>query len=70
MTNREKIVQLIKTEFPDVEIHWEQCGDIVTRDKNGFEVERHPAFGNRLVINLPDSSTNGSIKWLNEQFKS
>lgn len=69
MTNRERISKLIKANFPDVKVGWEQNGDTVKRDKNGVEIERHPAFGNHLVIVRSDSSKMGSIKWLNDEYK-
>lgn len=69
MTNREKISKLIKANFPNIEVYWEQNGDMVKRDKNGVEIERHPAFGNRLVVTCPNSSEMGSIKWLNDEYK-
>ena len=69
MTNREKILKLIKANFPNIEVCWEQNGDTVKRDKNGVEIERYPAFGNHLVVTRPNSSEMGSIKWLNDEYK-
>lgn len=69
MTNRERISNLVKANFPDTEVHWEQNGDMVKKDKNGIEIERHPAFGTRLVITRPNSSETGSINWLNDEYK-
>ena len=69
MTNREKISELIKINFPNIEIRWEQNGDTIKRDKNGIEIERHPSFGNHLIVTRPNSSKMGSIKWLNDEYK-
>lgn len=69
MTNRERISKLIKDNFPDIEVRWEQNGDMVKRDKNGVEIERYPSFGNHLVVTRPNSSEMGSIKWLNDEYK-
>ena len=67
MTNREKIEELIKTNFPNIEVYWEQIGDLVKKDKDGVEVERHPAFGSHLVIAQNNSSKMEIVKWLDDE---